>query len=217
MKTWFLVLALLLAAGSAAASDGEDWQSLFDGKTLAGWTANKGQPVTKGWIVEDGCLFRQEKGGHMYTVGEYEDFVLELEWKISPGGNSGVKYRFKDGLGPEYQVLDDGGNKNGKNPLTCAAALYALFSCGDQKVLQPVGEFNTTRIVAKGTRFEHWLNGKKVLEADTSSKEWAAAKAASKFGGKDGFGEGAGKIMLQDHGDPVWYRDIRIRVLRPVL
>jgi hypothetical protein len=213
MKQSILLLAALIAAGSIAVSDNEDWQSLFDGKTLTGWKTSSGQPVTKGWIVEEGCIFRKGGGGDIFAVGEYADFELEFEWKISPKGNSGVKYRFKGGLGPEYQVLDDQGHKNGENPLTSAAALYAVFPCNDQKVLKSVGEFNKARIVATGAKLEHWLNGKKVLEVDTRSSEWAAAKAASKYKGKDGFGEGAGQIMLQDHGNPVWYRNIRIRVL----
>ncbi len=220
MKKWILVMVTLAAAGSVMASSCktckscQGWKSLFDGKTLTGWETAAGQPVTKGWIVEDGCIFRKEKGGSINTVDEYKDFELEFEWSISPKGNSGVKYRFKNGLGPEYQVLDDVGHKNGKNPLTSAAAMYAMFPCNDQKTVQPVGEFNKSRIVVKGTKLEHWLNGKKVVEADTASEAWAKAKAASKFKGKAGYGEDAGKIHLQDHGNPVKFRNIRIRVLK---
>lgn len=212
MKRCMSGLAILLAVVCVTASAGEgEWKKLFDGETLDGWVAASGRPVEAGWVVEDGCLFRKEKGGSIFTSEAYEDFELAFEWKISPGGNSGVKYRFKDGLGPEFQVLDDDGHSNGKNPLTCAGALYALFPCSDQKVLKPVGEFNTSRIVASGSRFEHWLNGKRVMVADTGSAAWAEAKAASKFKGKAGYGDGPGKIQLQDHGDQVWFRNIRIR------
>lgn len=220
MKKWILLLVALTTAGSVVASSCktckscQGWQSLFDGKTLAGWQTASGQPVTKGWVVEDGCLYMKTKGGSIYSAGSYKDFELEFEWSISPKGNSGVKYRFKDGLGPEYQVLDDVGHKNGKNPLTSAAAMYALFPTNEQKTLQPVGEFNKGRIVAKGTKLEHWLNGKKVVEVDTASDAWAKAKAASKFKGKAGYGEGAGQIHLQDHGNPVKFRNIRIRELK---
>lgn len=87
------------------ASEHQIWQRLFDGKTLSGWATRKGCPITTGWIVEDGCIFRKHRGGDIYTVGEYEKFELELEWKISPKGNCGVKYRFKAGLSPEYKSL----------------------------------------------------------------------------------------------------------------
>jgi hypothetical protein len=207
-----LLIILLLMVGLQAAEEAK-WQSLFDGKTLTGWETAKKTPVAKGWIVEDGCIFRNAKGGSIFTVSEYENFELEFEWKISANGNSGVKYRTNGQLGPEYQVLDDDGHKNGKNPLTSAAALYAMVSCNDQKALKPVGEFNTGRIVAHGTKLEHWLNGKKVMETDTSSAEWAKAKASSKYRDKEGYGTGSGRLMLQDHGNLAWYRNLRIRPL----
>ncbi|MDP6522655.1 MAG: DUF1080 domain-containing protein [Kiritimatiellia bacterium] len=205
------VLMLTAMCVSLVSSADNEWQVLFDGKTLEGWQLTNGQPVSKGWVVEEGCIHRASGGGNIVSVGEYKDFELELEWKISEGGNSGIKYRFTKGLGPEYQVLDDEKHVNGKNPLTSAAAMYAMFKCNDQKTLMPVGEFNQARIVAKGTRLEHWLNGKLVLETDTSSDDWAKAKAKSKFKGKQGYGEGPGRIFLQDHGNKVWYRNIRIR------
>jgi len=207
-------MAVLFGIGAAGALAAEgEWESLFDGKTLKGWQSGKGAPVSKGWIVVDGCIHRESRGGDILSAEEYEDFELELEWKVAPKSNSGIKYRFKGGLGPEYQVLDDEQHGNGKNPKTSAAAMYAMFACNDRKELKPLGEFNQARIVARGTKLEHWLNGKKVLEADTSSPAWASAKAASKFKGKKGYGEGAGRILLQDHGDKVWYRNIRIRRL----
>jgi len=206
-----MVLITLLAI-PAGAQEGE-WKSLFDGKTFSGWQSGNGKPVSKGWVVVDGCIHRESRGGDIVTVEQFEDFELELEWKVAPKANSGIKYRFKKGLGPEYQVLDDKLHGNGKNPLTSAAAMYALFACNDQKVLKPVGEFNKARIVARGTKLEHWLNGKKVLEVDTASPAWEKAKANSKFKGKAGYGEGSGRILLQDHGDKVWYRNIRIRRL----
>lgn len=212
---YLLAIVMVFAAVGAPVVNGAEgeWQSLFDGKSLAGWQSGNGQPVSKGWIVVDGCIHRESRGGDILTAGEYEDFELELEWKAAPKANSGIKYRFKKGLGPEYQVLDDKLHGNGKNPLTSAASMYALFACNDQKTLNPVGEFNKARIVARGTKLQHWLNGKKVLEVDTASPAWAAAKAKSKFKGKVGYGEGAGRILLQDHGDKVWFRNIRVRRL----
>ncbi len=210
IKQACVVLLAALCVSSASGAD-NDWQVLFDGKTLEGWQSKNGQPVTKGWVIEEACIHRASGGGDIVSAGEYKDFELELEWKISAGGNSGIKYRFTKGLGPEYQVLDDEKHGNGKNPLTSAAAMYAMFACNDQKAIMPVGEFNKARIVAQGTRLEHWLNGKLVLKVDTSSEDWAKAKAKSKFRGKQGYGEGSGRILLQDHGNKVWYRNIRIR------
>jgi hypothetical protein len=205
---------VLVALVSSVVGAGEgEWQSLFDGETFAGWQSGGGKPVSKGWVVVDGCIHRESRGGDIVTAEQFEDFELELEWKVAPKANSGIKYRFKKGLGPEYQVLDDKLHGNGKNPLTSAAAMYALFACNDQKTLKPVGEFSKARIVARGTKLEHWLNGKKVLEVDTASPAWATAKAKSKFKGKAGYGEGPGRILLQDHGDKVWFRNIRIRRL----
>ncbi|RLA41026.1 MAG: hypothetical protein DRR42_25125, partial [Gammaproteobacteria bacterium] len=206
---------------ATAASDDEGWQSLFDGKTLAGWTMGKGKPVTSGWAVDDGCIFRTGEGkkGSIFADKKYENFELKFEWKISKKGNSGIKYRFNRGKGVEYQVLDDAAHNEAYrklHPSHMAGSIYGMFSSNDQKVLKPVGEFNKSRIVARGTKIEHWLNGKMVVEADTSSKEWAEAKANSKFKKVKGFGEGSGGLMLQDHGGcKVWYRNIRIRVLHP--
>ena len=147
-------------------------------------------------------------------MGGYENFEQAFEWRIAPKGNSGVKYRSKDGVGPEYQVRDDRQWWNGRNPPARAAALYDMFPADTEEKLKPVGEFNRARIVANGTILEHWLNGKLVMATDTGSRAWAEAKARSKFRGKVGIGEGKGKIMIQDHGDAVWYRHIRIRILK---
>ena len=196
-------------------SDAEtsEWISLFDGKTLSGWSSRNGKAPVKGWVVEDGVIHRKSGGGDIVTEQEYEDFELELEWKISPKGNSGIKYRFDGKLGPEYQVLDDDGHSNGKNPFTSAGAMYLMAKPNDQKELKPVGEWNKARIVAKGQHLEHWLNGSKIIEMDVGSDAWNQIKAKTKFRNAKGYGEGAGKILLQDHQDPVWYRNIRIRKL----
>lgn len=214
MKKCFILLAALIAANCVATPSNPGWVSLFDGKTLNGWTSRDGKAPGKGWVIEDGLIFRKGKSGDIVSEKEYENFELELEWKISKNGNSGIKYRFKNGLGPEYQVLDDDEHNNGKNPFTSAAAMYLMAKCNNQKVLKPVGEFNKTRIIAKGNHLEHWLNGKKVLEIDVGSDVWNTRKAKTKFRNAKDYGEGAGKILLQDHNDPVWYRNIRIRILK---
>ena len=212
MVTRLLIVLCLVFAGTDLARAIEDeWQALFDGQSLSGWQLKGGKTISRGWIVEEGAIHRVSGVGDIVTSGSYKDFELELEWKISPGGNSGVKYRFDGNVGPEYQILDDVKHANGANPKTRAAAMYAMFACQGEKALNPVGEFNAIRIVAIGTRLEHWLNGVRVLAVDTASDAWTQAKANSKFKDEAHYGQGAGRILLQDHGDEVWFRNIRIR------
>lgn len=195
------------------ADDG--WELLFDGKTLAGWTHTNGKPVSKGWKVEDGAIHRgAERGGDIITEKEYENFVMEFEWKISEGGNSGVKYRAHGSLGLEYQVLDDSKHADAKNPTHQSASLYDLLAAPADKPVKPVGEWNKGRIVAEGTRLEHWLNGVKVVSIDQSGDDWKARFAKSKYKKNKGFGFGPGRILLQDHGNQVWFRNLRVKVLK---
>lgn len=197
---------------------------LFDGLTLNGWVDGAGNPIKPGgWIADEGALHRKDKGGSIYTELEYGDFEFNLEWKISEGGNSGIKYRVtkydKALLGPEYQVLDDDKHPDGKKRegRRKSAALYDLFKCNDQKQLAKVGEWNKTKIVVRGSKAEHWLNGKKVLAYDTTSEEWKQEHALSKFNKHKDFAKNPwGKIMLQDHGDLVWYRNITIKPMPPL-
>jgi hypothetical protein len=197
----------------------EGWIVLFDGESLSGWTNASGGPPPAGWTVEDGALHRKAGGGDLLTAREFEDFEFEFEWKVAKGSNSGVKYRvqrFEGGglLGPEYQILDDAAHADGSKPITSAGSMYALFAPSEGKELAPVGMWNSSRIVTKAGVLEHWLNGKLIVKVDTDSAEWRAAVAASKFRAAKGFGENRrGRILLQDHGDAVWYRDLRIREL----
>jgi len=195
---------------------------LFDGRTLDGWTTESGSPVTQGWQVEDGLLVRHERGGAIYTAEEYGDFQLDFEWRIAPGGNSGIKYRvafYEKGvrgnpghLGCEYQLFDDAGRRI--NPKNSTASIYDLFAPNDKKQLKPVGQFNHSRIVARGTHVEHWLNGEKVVEVDTTSDEWKRRSEESKFGIVEGFFQNPrGRIQLQDHGSKVWFRQIKLTLL----
>lgn len=214
-------LATVLCGGHTSHAE-EQNRDLFDGKTLAGWTTADGKPVTKGWAVEEGMLVRANRGGAIFSKEEFGDFDLRFEWKIAPRGNSGVKYRlafYKEGvrghpgwLGCEYQVFDDAGRKT--NPITSAGSLYGLVAPNDQKKLKPTGQFNTSRIVARGTKIEHWLNGKKIVEATIGSDDWKQRIVNSKFGAVDSFFQNPkGRIQLQDHGSRVWFRSITIRDL----
>jgi len=220
-QTSFLTALLFLVTATASSEATEDFVPLFDGKSLGGWTTQSGKPVTRGWVAENGELARKSRGGAIYTKQEYGDFDLRFEWKIAPGGNGGVKYRvafYKQGvrgrpgwLGCEYQVWGDRKQDRGDHS---AGALYDLFAPNDKKQLRPAGEFNESRIVAQGTHIEHWLNGEKVVEVDTSSDAWKKRIAESKFSIVPNFFQNPqGRIQIQDHGHPVTYRNIRIRVL----
>jgi hypothetical protein len=212
----FLCSALLTFSASA-----QDAKPLFNGKDLTGWTNGAGQAVTAGWVVEDGgVLHRAAKGGDIYTAEEYGDYELTWEWKISPAGNSGLKYRVlqipgKGYLGCEYQMLDDAKHPDGKiGPHRQTAALYDILPPAADKPLKPVGEWNTSKIIVKNNTFEHWLNGIKVLSVDLASETFKAARAKSKFKNVPHFAENAkGRIMLQDHGDEAWFRNLAIKPL----
>ena len=209
-----LLFPLLFAA--ALASPAAAPVSLFDGKSLAGWASLDGGKPGDGWEVVNGTIHRKAKGGDLYLDREIGDFDLSFEFKVSKTGNSGVKYRLakygKDELGPEYQILDDElhpDSLRGKTHRT--GALYDLKAAADDKPYKPAGEWNSGRIVARGTHLEHWLNGVKVMEIDTDTPEWRDLKAKSKFKARDGFGENTrGRLHLQDHGDEVWFRNLML-------
>ncbi|HYE99485.1 MAG TPA: DUF1080 domain-containing protein [Planctomycetota bacterium] len=207
-------VALILLAAVGVQDDG--WESLSNREA---WGTGKGEPPAAGWAFEDGgVIHRAAKAGDLHTRKKYRDFELEFEWKIAPGANSGVKYRLR-GIGPEYQLIDDAKHADSRNnPQRATASLYDVKAPAADKPLKPAGEWNASRIVAKGSHLEHWLNGAKVLEIDIDGEEWNALYAKSKFvktkGAEQWFGREAGPIMLQDHGDEVWFRALRIRELK---
>jgi uncharacterized protein len=193
------------------------WRSLFDGKTTAGWRGYRRTDVPDGWQVVDGALTLVGKGGDIVTTETFGDFELELEWKVPPGGNSGIFYRVDESAAViwhhahEMQVLDNAGHKDGITPETSAGSAYALYPPA-RDVTRPAGEWNRARVVARGTRIEHWLNGEKILEFEVDSPDWRARVKASKFRQYPEFGRApAGPIALQDHGDRVQFRHIRIK------
>jgi hypothetical protein len=199
------------------------WQLLFDGKSTHGWRKYKGKTVPDAWKVIDGALvLRHEPGkseGDIVTVDEFGDFELSLEWKIAPGGNSGIMYRVTEldpvpwASGPEYQLLDNARHPDGRSPWTTAASCYALYA-PSRDATRPVGEWNRTRIVAKGNHVEHWLNGEKVVTYELGSPDWKEHLRKSKFMRMPRFGIARrGHIDLQDHGDEVAFRNIKIRSL----
>ena len=164
-------------------------------------------------------IHRSGAGGDIVTEKSFLNFELEFEWKVAAKGNSGLKYRVADyppagaGIGLEYQLLDDAGHSNGKVPKTSSASLYDLLAPAAEKKLKPAGEWNASRIVARGTTLEHWLNGEKVLTVELGSEAWKQALAGSKFRKAPDFGTKRGRILLQDHGDEAWFRQLRVREL----
>ena len=210
------------------------WRLLFDGKTFDGWRGFHGDKVPAGWVLEDGCIKKVpahgelgQAGGDLITVDQFDNFELSVEWKLAKGTNSGIKYLVSESLPPtgrsavsfEYQVLDDENHPDAKAGIAgnrTAGSLYDLIPASKDKKLNPIGEFNLTRIVVKGNHIEHWLNGVKVLEFERGGEKLKQQIAESKFKNTKGFGEIAkGHILLQDHGDSVWYRNIKIRELKP--
>ena len=194
---------------------------LFDGTSTGQWmNASSGKFPVKGWVIEDGCLKHEAKGGggDIITKGKYEEFDFRFEWKVAKGANSGVKYfiiRERGSLGHEYQVLDDMNHPDGaKGANRQTAAFYDVLNPAADKPLKPVGEFNSSRILVKGNTVKHFLNGKKVLTYTLGSDKLKEAISKSKFKNLKVFGQRLpGHILLQDHGDAVWYRNIRIRDL----
>jgi hypothetical protein len=196
------------------------WKPLFDGTSTAGWRGFRAKDVpARGWTVDAGALHHAAGagGGDLVTADEYGDFELRFEWRVGAGANSGVLYRVGEDddatwkTGPEYQILDDEKHADAKDPKTSAASMYGLYEPGG-KELKPVGEFNEGRIVVRGGKVEHWLNGTRVVSCDLAGDDLKSRVAASKFKDLPHFAKRAqGRIALQDHGDDVWYRNIRIR------
>ena len=195
------------------------WRLLFDGKTTTGWRGFRKDSVPAGWQAVDGLLTRVAPAGDIITTERFANFELALEWKISPGGNSGVFYRVSEDddatywSGPEMQVLDDSGHADGRSRLTAAGSDYGIYPA-PAGVVKPAGQWNAVRIVVNGHHVEQWLNGVKVVEYEFGSPDWEARVKASKFAPHPHYGRNAtGYIGLQDHGDWVAFRNIKIRVL----
>ncbi len=207
----------------------DGWQLLFDGSSMAGWRTYKGKE-SQSWEVIDGTLHckssaeKSDMRADVITEGQYGDFELTLEWKVPAGSNSGLMFRVTEEAdapymtGPEYQLIDSDG---------WAAAHPDAGLEDDQKVAanydmhvaptaapKPVGEWNQTRLVVKGAHVEHWLNGNKVVEYDLLTPDWEERVKNSKWNEHKGYGRATkGNICLQDHGDEIWFRDVKIKEL----
>jgi pimeloyl-ACP methyl ester carboxylesterase len=219
-----LMLAFLdKVAGSPGAVSTGEWIPLFNGKDLNGWRLyGKQSPPGEGWKAEDGILKKKAKvrGGDIITTNKFEDFDLTWEWRVEPGGNNGLKYLVTEqragAPGHEYQLIDDKGHADAKiGAKRMTASFYDVLPPAENRSIKPAGEWNSSRILIKGNRVEHWLNGAMVLEYELGSDEVKQAVANSKFKNSAKFGEKIqGHIMLTDHGDEAWFRNIRIRELK---
>jgi hypothetical protein len=197
----------------------DGWRLLFDGSTTNGWRGYRRETIPDGWKAVDGALTRIGAGGDIVTVDEFDDFELTLQWRVAANGNSGVFYRVAElddvmwHNAPEYQIIDNGYSEPLK-PAQHAGANYDLDP-PSRDATRPIGTWNDTRLVANGPHVEHWLNGVKVVEYELWTDAWQRRVAASKFKDFAGYGRARrGHIGLQDHGDRVAFRDIKLRQIR---
>lgn len=239
-KVYLLGIALLLSAFKLVSHIDEvarakpsprqkaaGWETLFDGKSVEKWRGKtQADFPSQGWKVEDGMLFLDGRGGDIITKETYGDFELVFDFKLTRGANSGIKY-FVDTLrggednhimvnGPEYQIIDDYNHPEVKehgDGLISTASVYLLYE-PENKKLNPAGEWNTGKILARGSHVEHWLNGVKVVTYKRGSKDFLKRKAKTKFKNDVRYGElESGHILLTDHHDKVYFRNIKIRRL----
>jgi cytochrome c len=206
------------------------WIMLFDGKTTNGWRNYNKQTIGENWKVADGALYlavegadgwQAKGGGDIVTNDEYENYEFRLEWKIGKCGNSGIMFNVKEdpayqypwNTGPEMQVLDNTCHPDAKIIKHRAGDLYDLITAVPETV-KPQGEWNKVRLVVNKGHLEHWLNDKKVVDTQMWTDEWNNMIAGSKFKTMKDFGKiKKGRLALQDHGNPVWFRNIKIRNL----
>jgi hypothetical protein len=232
--TAFVLLACQGTGGAAPAATGGSlssgapdaaWVTLFDGKDLARFRGFRKDSIPAAWVVRDGCLVHLKSAGDHTAAGDlvtreqYGSFELELEWKVTPGGNSGIFYHAAEDTNniwenaPEMQILDDSTHNDGKDRLTSAGADYALYPAPVGAV-KPVGQWNQVRIVADKGHIQYFLNGVKMCDFTRGSDDWKGRVARSKFSKMPRYATNArGHIGLQDHGDEVWFRNIRVRTL----
>ncbi len=207
---------------STCASNDASWTSLFDGASFEHWRGYAQTEMPEGWVIEDGCMFAKDSGQGMdiVTRGTFTNFELELEWRVVPGGNSGIMWHVDESAGdypwmtgPEYQVLDDAAYKEGKAGLNSAGANYAVYAPAEH-TQRPAGEWNQTRIVVNGNHVQQFLNGTKVVDYVKGSPDWTERVAKSKWVKWPHYcTTSTGHLAIQgDHGN-VWYKNMRVREL----
>jgi len=203
----------------------EGWKLLFDGKTMKGWRIYQNK-VSNSWEIKDGQLHskgsvtdKSDKRADLITTGQYDNFELSVDWKISKAGNSGIMYHVTEQYptaylsGPEYQLIDDAGFPEKLEDWQKTGADYAMHITSSRPT-KPVGEYNHTVIIFNKGHVEHWLNGVKVLEFQAWTPEWQALKEKGKWKDAPGYGLAKkGHIALQDHGSEAWFKNVKIRQL----
>lgn len=218
MRKWFRSCVVGLGAGLIFTVHAAEPIKL----SLDSFTDSKGGKPGAGWVTEaDGSIHLSGKGGgNLISKHEFTSFELNWEWKLAEGGNNGLKYwvtqigEQREWLGIEYQMIDDLKHADGlRGGSHTTASIYDIKEAAAQKPLKPVGEWNSSKVVVQEGKIEHWLNGKMVVAADTNSPEWKDLIAQSKFKAKPGFAPGRGRLMLTDHGDRVWFKNLRITPL----
>lgn len=223
MAGWLVVpVVVFLVAfqhvSGVGSSSSKNWEDLASSIDL--WTYVDGNPIDGKWEIADGVIHRKARTHGIYTKKQYENFVMEFEFKLEKGGNSGVKYRMRQMgtkmLGLEFQIVDDKNYKEKLAPFHKTGSLYELVAAPGQKPYAGPTVWNKGKIVVNGSLIEHYLNGVQTVSIDQSSADWATRFAASKYSGYKGaeeFGKGKGFIYLQDHGAEVWFRNVRIKEL----
>ena len=204
----------------SADESAQGFRLLFDGTSMAAWRAFRGVSMDSGWRAVDGALTITGRARDIVTVDEYQNFELRLQWKVPPGGNSGIMFHVAENFGtpwltgPEYAVLDDARHPDGRSRLTSAGACHSVYAA-PSGVVRPANEWNDAVLIVNGAHVEHWLNGVKVVEYELWSDDWRQRVQASKFGQWPSYGSTTtGRISLQgDHGPGVQFRSIRVRVL----
>jgi len=208
----FCLLSMTLTAESQTID-------LLADQNLEQWVTVRGEAVQSGWSFEDGALKCEGRGaGLLLTKQNYRNFELSWEWKISAGGNSGIKYRVRKYgtslLGCEYQMLDDPTDRYGAHSKNSTASLYAIWEPVGEKIQHPAGEWNHSRIVLKGNHIQHYLNGLKMVDGRIGSRDWFRRVQESKFSSAPKFSlNKSGQIMLTEHGNPTWFRQMTITEL----
>ncbi|MDH5805873.1 MAG: DUF1080 domain-containing protein [Gemmatimonadota bacterium] len=214
-----IVTGCSTSSGETGAAQTDEWITLFDGSSVDQWRGFGQDSFPDGWEIVDGALTRVNRGGDILSREQFGNFELVLEWKVEEGGNSGIFFRATEEAegtwrtAPEMQVLDDERHPDGQNPLTSAGSNYGLYAPSED-VVRPAGEWNEAKIIADSAHVEFWLNGTKVVEYELWSEEWEEKVANTKFVETPLYGRAhVGHIGLQDHGDVVSYRNIRVRRL----
>lgn len=224
----FLVLLIAAVPKNNAPLLQKGWNSLFDGKSKKGWHIYRGEATGESWQVEDGILMfvpinnpGVKTGGDLTTDEEYENYHLSLEWKISEGGNSGIIFGVKEDsmfkksyfTGMEMQILDNNKHPDAKIIKHRAGDLYDLISSSKETV-KAVGEWNKAEVISNNNSLQLILNGETVVSTTVGDENWDKLVAGSKFRNMKGFGTfRKGRIVLQDHGNRVWYRNIKLKRL----